>query len=67
MEIIKRGTKTPPNKIVYITKCRKCGCVFTYIESDRHYGYDGTKLACPQCTYYVYPLIKRKYKGGMSK
>ena len=69
MEIIKRGTRTPPDKIIYITKCKTCGCKFTYTkEDDKNIWKDeGLKLVCPQCNYFVYPLIKRKYKGGMSK
>ena len=34
MKIIKKGTKTPPNKQVYVIKCRTCGCIFTYKEED---------------------------------
>lgn len=37
MKIIKKGTKTPPDKRIYITKCRTCGCVFTYMEKDMEY------------------------------
>ena len=33
MQIIKKGTKVTPNKIVYITECRTCGCEFTYLWS----------------------------------
>lgn len=36
MKIIKKGTKTPPDKRIYITKCRTCGCVFTYMEKDKN-------------------------------
>lgn len=32
MKIIKKGTKTPPDKITYVTKCRTCGCEFTYMK-----------------------------------
>ena len=34
VKIIKRRTKTPPNKKVYITKCKICGYKFTYMEND---------------------------------
>ena len=65
MKIIKEGTKTPPDKRIYIAKCRTCGCVFTYMEEDikKLFPDDITKVACPQCNYWVYPIIKRKYKG----
>jgi ubiquitin len=69
MEIIKRGTKTPPNKKVYIIKCKFCGCKFTYMEADIKYRLIGCcdfyeHLECPQCHYYTgVPFIKRKYKG----
>lgn len=66
MKIIKKGTKTPPNKRICITKCRACGCVFTYMEKDMKYYYltDYKGVVCPQCNYWVFPFIKRKYKGG---
>ena len=35
MKIIKSGTKTPPDKQVYVIKCRTCGCVFTYEGKGR--------------------------------
>lgn len=66
MEIIKRGTKTWPHEIVYVTKCKRCGCKFTYTIRDFKYmGFDYEKvIECPQCRGWVYaPLIKRKYKG----
>lgn len=67
MKIIKKGTKTPPNKITYIKKCEVCGCKFTYTLNDidcaiipDHYLF----LICPQCECRVsVPTIKRKYKG----
>lgn len=63
MEIIEKGTKTPPDKKVYITKCKICGCKFTYMEADINYRLTGDKLKCPQCDYYIdVPSIKRKYK-----
>ena len=66
MKIIKKGTKTPPDKIAYIKRCNVCGCVFTYTMDDidytvipDHYSF----LICPQCKYRVsIPSIKRKYK-----
>lgn len=70
MKIIKKGTKTPPDKRIYITKCNTCGCKFTYMEKDFAYlGIEATNVVeCPQCNYYVpVPLIKRKYKGDISK
>ena len=66
MEIIKRGTKTLPHEIVYVTKCKRCGCKFTYTTGDfRYIGIDSERvIMCPQCSGWVYvPLIKRKYKG----
>lgn len=67
MEIIKKGTKTPPDKRVYIAKCRVCGCIFTYMEKDMEYRYpnDSEGVTCPQCNYWVFPFIKRKYKGDV--
>lgn len=66
MEIIKKGTKTPPDKRICIAKCRTCGCEFTYMEGDLKYHYlaDRKGVVCPQCNYLVYPIIKRKYKRG---
>lgn len=65
MKIIKKGTKTPPDKITYVTKCRTCGCEFTYMKGDIKYQYinDVSGVVCPQCNYWVFPFIKRKYKG----
>ena len=68
MKIIKKGTKTPPDKITYIKRCNVCGCVSTYTMDDidytvipDHYSF----LICPQCEYRVsVPIIKRKYKGN---
>ena len=67
MKIIKKGTKTPPDKFTYIKKCEVCGCKFTYTLNDidcaiipDYYQF----LNCPQCEYRVsVPTIKRKYKG----
>lgn len=68
MKIIKKGTKITLDKKVYITKCRVCGCKFTYMEKDigfsifpiSHYF-----IECPQCSYEVLvPTFKKKYKGG---
>lgn len=67
MKIIKKGTKTPPDKFTYIKKCEVCGCKFTYTLNDidcaiipGYYRF----LNCPQCEYRVsVPTIKRKYKG----
>lgn len=65
MKIIKKGTKTPPDKITYFTKCRTCGCVFTYMNKDMEYicWEDIPTVKCPQCDYWVSLFIKRKYKG----
>ena len=69
MKIIKKGTKTPPDKFTYIKKCEVCGCKFTYtlddigctIFPDYH-----RFLNCPQCEWRVsVPTIKRKYKGDV--
>ena len=67
MKIIKKGTKTLPEEIVYVKKCKVCGCKFTYttenitftIFPDNHWF-----LECPQCEYRLaVPTFKRKYKG----
>lgn len=64
MKIIKKGTKTPPDKIVYITKCRTCGCVFTYkLENMRYIAENTIGIYCPECDYSNVPIIKKKYKG----
>lgn len=65
--IIKKGTKTPPDKRIYVAKCRACGCEFIYMEEDMKYSYltDCKGVVCPQCNYWVYPFIKRKYKGDV--
>lgn len=64
MKIIKVGTKTPPNKKVYIMKCRICGCVFTYREKDMCcLSSEAVGVYCPQCNYSNVPIIRRKYKG----
>lgn len=70
MKIIEKGTKILPEEKVYITKCKTCGCKFTYKMSDIEYiGIDCEGLImCPQCNRRVYvPLIKRKYKGIIDK
>lgn len=63
--IIKKGTKIPPDKQTYITKCQVCGCKFTYMEKDIHYKEktNSAYVICPECYYYKYPFINRKYKG----
>ncbi len=68
MKIIKKRTKTSPNKKVYVTKCKICGCKFTYMENDIKYIQNDClgsykELKCPQCHYYIdVPFIKRVYK-----
>ena len=65
MKIIKKGTKTPPDKQTYVIKCRICGCVFTYKEEDMRYlTTDAVGVFCPECKYSNVPFIKIKYKGG---
>ena len=65
MKIIKRGTKTPPDKQVYVVKCRTCGCVFTYKLGDMRWISTGILgVYCPECGYSNVPFIKKKYKGG---
>ena len=69
MKIIKKGTKTPPDKITYITKCKTCGCKFIYMEKDICLGwFCEDYLKCPQCSYKVsMPTFKKKYKGDDKK
>lgn len=47
------------------TKCDVCGCKFTYMEKDIHYKEktNSAYVICPECDYYKYPFINRKYKG----
>lgn len=64
MKIIKKGTKTPPDKQVYVIKCRTWGCVFTYkLKNMRYITMDTLGVYCPECDYSNVPLIRRKYKG----
>lgn len=69
MKIIKKGTKITPDKKVYITKCRICGCKFTYMEKDTDFTIFSTLcdfINCPQCSYKIpVPFFKKKYKGVM--
>ena len=69
MKIIKKGTKTPPDKITYITKCKTCGCKFIYMEKEICLGWFCEEyLKCPQCSYKVsMPTFKKKYKGDDKK
>lgn len=63
MKIIKKKTKTPPDKQVYVIKCRICGCVFTYKgEEMRYITPDCIGVFCPECKYSNIPFIRRKYK-----
>ncbi len=65
MKIIKKGTKTLPDKQIYVIKCRTCGCVFTYKKQDMRYITENTICVyCPECEYSNVPFIKRKYKVG---
>ncbi|MDO4377395.1 MAG: hypothetical protein Q4C38_04570 [bacterium] len=64
MKIIKKGTKTPPDKQIYVIKCRTCGCKFTYMEENVRSNYCEEYLWCPQCSYGItVPFFKKKYKG----
>ena len=69
MKIIKKGTKTLPEAIVYVKKCEFCGCKFTYTTKDIDFTIFPDYhqfLECPQCKYrVVVPSIKRKYKGDV--
>jgi len=48
--IINQGQK--PENIRFKTDCPKCGCTFTYQESDTDYihTYDSSNIKCPNCT-----------------
>lgn len=65
LSIIEKGTKIPPDKQIYVTRCRFCGCKFTYKFEDIHYErlQERTYVICPECGYSKYPFINRKYKG----
>lgn len=69
MEIIKKGTKTLPEEIIYVAKCRTCGCKFTYTNRNFRYVDEcSVRLVCPQCKYYVsVPWIRKKYKCSDNK
>ena len=70
MKIIEKGTKTPPDKRIDITKCHTCGCKFTYSECDTTFSRitDYKVIKCPQCEYeVVVPFIRKRYKGGKNK
>lgn len=58
--VLEKGTKP----IKFITKCKKCGCKFTYDYEDIHHSYvlEDDYVECPQCTVYCYIIFKRKYR-----
>lgn len=58
-QIIKKGTKIPPNKRIYLKKCRTCGCKFTYQEKDM---FRCDYVSCPQCGYTNFITIKRRLR-----
>lgn len=58
-QILKKGTKIPPNKRIYFKKCCTCGCKFTYQEKDM-FWYD--YVICPQCGYTNFIIIKRRLR-----
>lgn len=64
MKIIKKGYKTKPEDIVYVKKCRTCGCVFTYNLDEITVSYNGDNIIrCPDCKYFNDIIFKRKYRG----
>lgn len=64
MKIIKKGNKIPPDKQIYVIKCRTCGCVFTYkLQNMRYVTTNTIGVYCPECDYSNVPIIKKKYKG----
>lgn len=64
MDIIRKATKIRPKDIVYVKKCRTCGCVFLYKIDDIIANYDGDDLVrCPDCKYFDIIIFRRKYRG----
>lgn len=61
--VLEKGTKPIKEPTKFITKCKKCGCKFTYDYEDiillweLNYG-----VACPQCEYIRDLFILRKYR-----
>lgn len=67
-EIIKEGKKLPFPPYQYIKKCRKCGCVFTYMNEDisRPSCIDFFYLKyveCPQCEHSIEIKKNKIYKS----
>lgn len=64
--IIKNGTRITLDSRTYVTKCRICGCVFTYKKEDvcHNSAYALSYVFCPECDCLKFLFIKRKYKGG---
>lgn len=65
MKIIEKGYIPP--EIIYIMKCRYCGCKYTYVNKDKIYDetefYPSPFVICPQCELdNTIPFIEKKYK-----
>ena len=64
--VLETGTKDPFKTAVeiYIKRCPRCGCLFTYQNEDIEYDMDlGRWVSCPQCEVSSGIFIKRKYHG----
>ena len=66
LKILERGKKKLPIN-VYQIKCNTCGCKFLYEREDIIYLCDDSRyIKCPQCSYAVWILFKRRYKGKLN-
>lgn len=58
IEIIKHGTKQ-------VTKCKKCGCEFSYEEEDVRVTPLNKSVECPQCKLEIVIESIRNGIGGV--
>lgn len=67
INILKKGYKTKPKDIIYVTKCGTCGCKFTYQIDDLFYRNFDEYVTCPDCGHNIYMFFKKKYKGDKNE